>query len=189
MLYSNQNLESIAKVVDFETVYEIQCGQRGYKRKLMTLACPKGTRVRRGLNADLTICINKSGNAVISKEVNKNLFLLLSAQDEIGCIDSTIQVVAKQQQKFTVMARGNGLHDCIEKSCYWSCALIQAPRNNAIIRVGNSDSSALYLIHRGTVHCCSISEIEEYCNGFKIPLPCKVLHDDHLHFGDDWVTL
>lgn len=196
MIYSNQNLETVTKKMDFGTIYQVTMGETGRGRKLMALTCPKDTKIAKGMNQELTIGTTKSGKPRINKQKDNTLYMLLSAQGGYTRRgDGYIQVPSRQKELFQILARGNGADGMAGRVGYWDCLLLKAPSTNAVVRVrtsggGYGTPSDIYVIHEGDVYHCYLDTLEECCEALGIEVTNNFVADKSgLHFGDDWITL
>ena len=196
MLYSNKKMEATERNMDFGTIYQVGMGEVGRGRKFMALTCPKGTVLKEGMNPDFTIGTTKSGKPRINKRDDNTLYMMLSSKGGYTRRgNGTIKVLASRKERFEIISLGNGADGDAGRIGYWDCILLKAPNTDAIVRVRTSGSgygtpSDLYVIHKGEVYHCYISELEECCEALGIEVPCKLVNNyGELQFGDDWITL
>jgi len=195
MLYSNQDLESHEREMEFGKIYQLSMGEIGRGRRLMAVTCPKGTNIKSGMNQDYTIGTTKSGKPRLNKMTDNALYMMLSAQGGYTRRgNGTIRVLASQKEEFEVMARGNGADGAAGKIGYWDCLLLKAPQNGIVqVRTsggGYGTPSDLYLIHKGNVYHCHLDDLADCCDALDIDVPCEIVEErDGIQFGNDWVTL
>lgn len=197
MLYANRDLTPEERTMDFGTIYQIGMGEVGRGRKFMAMTCTADTVIKNGMNPEFTVGRTKSGRPRINKERDpQNLYMMLSSEGGYTRRgDGTIQVLKNQQDKFEILARGNGADGDAGKIGTWDCVLLKAPLSDAIVRVRPSGSgygipSDLYVIHEGSVYFCHLNELEDCCDALGIDIPCEIVNDESgLSFGKDWIIL
>lgn len=196
MLYANKEMKAAEREMEFGIIYQIGMGEVGRGRKFMALACPKDTKIEKGMNPNFTIGTTKSGKPRINQKADNTLYMMLSAEGGYTRRgNGTIKVLASQKEKFEVMARGNGADGDAGRIGFWDCLLLKAPTTDAIVRVRTSGSgygtpSDLYVIHQGNVYHCYLAELEECCETLGMQVTCELVKgDEGLQFGDDWITL
>lgn len=196
MIYSNTQVEAQERTFEFGTIHQVCLGEIGRRRKLMALTCPKDLTIESGINKEISISTTRSGKPRISKITEDTLYMLLSSEGGYTRRgDGTIKVLKKERDKFEILARGNGADGDAGRIGSWSCMLLKVLSTDAIVRVrtsggGYGTPSDLYLIHNGEIYHCHIDELQDYCDGLDIDLPCEIILDNNgLKFGDDWIDL
>ena len=162
---------------------------------MITLPCPPDMdSITKGLHADLSIGLTKSGRQRIVRAHDDKLYMMLSSQGGYtrrGC--GVIYTLNKDFEKFTVLCRGNGADGAAGRIGSWDCMVLDSPLTDTIIRVrtsgeGYGTPSDLYIIHEASVYHCTPDTLHECCDAIGIDIPCKITTDIYGHtvYGDDW---
>lgn len=126
MILTNKNLFSSEVEFDFGKIYQIVLGEKGRGRKELRLTCPEGCKLSKGLNAEYTIGLTKSGRPRIVEGRDNTLYLLLSTQGGYTRRgDGWVGSWTGNTCTYEVMSRGNGADGDAGRIGTWDVLLVK----------------------------------------------------------------
>ena len=195
MLYTNKELKVVQKEMKFGTVAGVTIGEYGCGRCEIFLPTPKEVEgVIRGLRADLTIGLSKSGRPRINRTDDRELYVILSSERNYtlrgrGCIKTP------KAQENELIARGNGADGDTGRIGSWDAVILKAHEGD-IFRVtwggyGYGYPPTFYVVAGGKVYVADHPEVEDLYENLGIEIPFSLIFDgDRMIIAtDEWKTV
>ena len=180
MLYSNINLKTTTKQMDFGSLDLIEAGEEGRGRKILSLPVPQGvSEVKKGMNSDLSIGFTKSLRPRIVKKNDSTIYLLLSSEGGYTRRGNGAISHLNSQEEVKILARGNGADGDAGKIGSWDVILLETPLTNVVIKVkiAGGNPSKLYFIHEGNVYETNLEHAGNCCDKLDIEMPFSIIED------------
>ena len=191
MIYSNVSVKAEERTFDFGTIYQVCLGEKGRNRQLLTLTCPEGTEIQKGMNSNLTIGLTKSGKPRIHNRIDGNLYMLLSSKGGYTRRgNGSVQILRDSDQEYEVLARGRGADGDAGRIGHWDVVLMKVP-SEGIVKVrtgggGYGTPSDVFVMHDNQVYHATPATLRDCCDELDIVLPCKVLTSEDGDVVLDW---
>lgn len=191
-LFNTRDLEAEAQTFDFGTIYQVALGEKGRGRKLLSLTCPEGTKIKRGQTYDLTIGQTKSGKPKIVKKETDELYMLLSSEGGYTRRGDGIVYVLKGAN-VEVLTRGNGADGMAGRIGTWDAVLVKVT-GDAVFRIRTSGggygvpSTIVVVKNNNVVGSFPITEADKYYDNVDEAIPWNEDDEGHL-ITSEWTAL
>lgn len=182
MVYSNTAVSAIAREMDFGTLHQIQLGEYGRGRKLMTITCqhPDMNLKKNFMHENLNIGTTRSGKPkLVNQNVSTELYLVLSSQGGYTRRGNGYILTKKEDyDNFEVIGRGNGADGDAGGIGYWDVRLLKVKdiSKDFVIRVrtsggGYGTPSDFYQYHNGVMYHFIYDDIRDFYDTMEMDIP------------------
>ena len=180
MILTNKNLTPAEVELDFGKIFQIVLGEKGRGRRELRLTCPEGCKLEKGLNAEYTIGMTKSGRPRIIAGRDNTLYLLISTEGRYTRRgDGWVGVWKQNTCSYEVMARGNGADGDAGRIGQWVVLLVKVvgdPENEWLrIRTGGGgygiDPQWLNISRRGVFLFADTQKAVDFADYTEVEFP------------------
>jgi len=140
MIYSNVNLKSEERELEFGTIHQLYLGQFGRGRKAVVMTTPGPIEIKAKAMTELTVGTTKSGKPRINKGKD-GIFLFLDSYGGYSRRgNGVIFYLKSEKDNFKVLGEGNGADGDAGRIGWWQVAAIEIKAQPCTFLVSYSGS-------------------------------------------------